>query len=176
MKTQYPFHRDYARALVSGDVPALRKLIRRALRAKPQKEFFSGDKMARFPTHFEELVTAVWRTFECCHREHGRLFLEAGLPPNLPLPDVEGLCEPSFTPLEVTVFAGGDEDPVDQAGLVEMLLEAGADHARQIWPGMGPSAVITGYVRTVELARVLHRHGVPKAAFVLLPPHLRASL
>ena len=76
----YPFHTAYVRALTSGNIPALRKLIRRALRAKPQKEFFTGDKTGKPMTHFEELATAVWRTFEAGHVEHGRLFLAAGLP------------------------------------------------------------------------------------------------
>lgn len=61
MQNDYPFHIYYTRALTSGDVPAVRKLIRRALRAKPQEIFFTGDETGEPLTPFEELATVVWR-------------------------------------------------------------------------------------------------------------------
>src|SRR6187551_2206404 len=96
MKNDYPFHIAYTRALTSGNIPALRKLIRRALRAKPQREFFTGDVTGKPLTHFEELATAVWRTFEEGHVAHGRLLLDAGLQVDILLPDVEGITSEVF--------------------------------------------------------------------------------
>lgn len=176
MKNTYPFHRDYVRALTSGNIPALRKLIRRALGAKPQKEFFTGDKNRGPLTHYEELITAVWRTFEVGHVEHGRLFLAAGLPVDLLMRDVDGIApRVPWTPLDVTTMPlDGDESGKLQ--LAKMLLAAGADPKRDIWNDGGPVTTPASYVRTLEMARVFWEFGVPAEAFVSLHPHLRARL
>lgn len=169
MKNQYPFHIDYARALTSGNVSALRKLIHGALRAKPQERCFVADDL----TPFEELVTAVWRTFEGCHIKHGLLFLKAGLPPNLLLPDVEGLSKIYFTPLEAAVFGSAEFDLPGRTRLVEALLAAGADPKRRMWPHMGRLGTIAGHVTAMDVARVFRRWGVSDKAFVKLHARLR---
>jgi hypothetical protein len=169
MTNDYPFHRDYVRALKFGNVPALKKLIQGALRAKPQERCFVEDDL----TPFEELVTAVWRTFECCHTEHGLLFLKAGLPPNLLLPDVEGLSKIYFTPLEVAVFGSAEFELPDRARLVEALLAAGADPQRRMWPHMGRLGTIADHVMAIDVAQVFRRWGVPDKAFVELHARLR---
>jgi len=171
MTNDYPFHRDYVRALKSGNVPALKELIQGALRAKPQERCFVEDDL----TPFEELVTAVWRTFECCHTEHGRLFLKAGLPPNLLLPDVEGLSKIYFTPLEVAVFGSAEFDLPGRARLVEALLAAGADPKRRMWPHMRRLGTIAGHVTAMDVAQVFRRWGVSDKAFVKLHARMRLS-
>jgi hypothetical protein len=93
------------------------------------------------------------------------------------LPDVEGLTQDVlFTLLKVTVFGSADNDRGGQAKLIELLLAAGANPKRQIWPGRDPKSVITEYVRTVDVARVFRAHGVPASAFRTLPRHPRARL
>ena len=172
----YPFHTAYVRALTSGNIPALRKLIRRALRAKPQKEFFTGDKTGKPMTHFEELATAVWRTFEAGHVEHGRLFLAAGLPVDTLLPDVDGITmDILWTPLDVTLFPG-DGDRGGKLQLTKMLLAAGANPQRQIWGPALPEHSTPSYVRTLGAARAFWEYGVPAEAFISLHPHLHARL
>ena len=176
MKNDYPFHIEYAHALRSKNVRALRKLIRRALRAKPQQEFFIGDKTGKPLKPFEELATAVWRTFEAGQVEHGRLFLDAGLPVDILLPDVEGITSEVFwTPLDITIMTGDDAGG-GKLKLTQMLLAAGANPKRQIW-GDGLSEQSTPfYVRTLGAARVFWEYGVPAEAFVCLHPRLRARL
>lgn len=174
MTNDYPFHRHYVRALTTGNIPALRKLIRRALRAKPQKKYFTTDGTRKPLTPFEELVTSVWRTIESVHIEHCRLFLKAGLSPNLLMPDVEGMNHGIyFTPLELAVFGNEDIDQARQAEMVEMLIAAGGDYRREIYPGYGLLGnphleTITGWVRSVDVARVFMTRGVPVKAFDML--------
>lgn len=176
MKNDYPFHIDYARALTSGDIPALRKLIRRALRAKPQKEFFTGDKNRGALTPYEELITAVWRTFEAGHVEHGRLFLAAGLPVDILMRDVDGVApRVPWTPLDVTIMPL-DGDDKGKLQLLRMLLAAGANPKRDIWDDGGPLTTVASYVQSLEAAQIFREYGVPAEAFVSLPPHLRARL
>ncbi len=176
MKNNYPFHIEYTRALTSENVSALRKLIGRALRAKPQKEFFTGDKTGKPLTHYEELATAVWRTFEAGHVEHGRLFLDAGLPVDILMPDVDGISwDTLWTPLDVTLFAG-DGDEGGKLQLTKMLLAAGADTQRQFCSLDGQEYQTPALVRTIAAARALWEFGVPPEDFVLLPPHLLARL
>jgi hypothetical protein len=176
MKNDYPFHIDYARALTSGDIPALRKLIRRALSAKPQKEFFIGDKTGRPLTHYEELATAVWRTFEAGQVEHGLRFLAAGLPVDILLPDVDGITmDILWTPLDVTLFPS-DGDQGGKLQLTRMLLAAGANPQRQVWGPAMPEHSTPSYVRTLGAARAFWEFGVSPEAFVSLNPHLRARL
>lgn len=161
MKNTYPFHCDYVRALTTGNIPALRKLIRRALRAKPQKEFFTGDKTGKPLTHFEELVTSVWRTFEVGQVEHGRLFLAAGLPVDILMPDVDGVTfDIYWTPLVITLFLGGG-DAGGKLRLTQMLLAAGADPQRKMWGIDVPEHSTASYVRTLGAARAFWEFGVP---------------
>lgn len=176
MNSTYPFHRDYVRALTTGDIPALRKLIRRVLRARPQTEFFTGDKTGKPLTHFEELATAVWRTFESGHVEHGRLFLNAGLPVDILLPHVDGITFGAlWTPLDVTLSpVKGHERGCLQ--LTQMLLAAGANPRRNIWGEDCALSKTPAYVRSLPVARAFWEYGVPPAAFVQLPAHLRARL
>lgn len=176
MTSDYDFHPDYVRALTSGNTTALRKLIRRALRAKPQKEFFTGDGTRKGLTRFEELVTAVWRTFEAGHVEHGRLFLDAGLPVDILLPDVDGVTfDISWTPLVITLFLGGG-DSRGKVRLTQMLLAAGADPKRTMSGVDVPEHSTASYVRTIEAARAFWEYGVQPEEFVRLDPHLRARL
>lgn len=176
MTNLYPFHRDYVRALTTGNIHAIRKLIRRALRAKPQQEFFTGDGTRMGLTRFEELATAVWRTFEAGHVEHGRLFLVAGLPVDILMPDVDGISwDTLWTPLDVTLFAG-DGDEGGKLQLTKMLLAAGANTQRQFCSLDGQEYQTPALVRTIAAARALWEFGVPPEDFVLLPEHLRARL
>ena len=176
MHTTYPFHRDYVRELKTGNLPALRKLIRRALRAKPQKEFFTGDKTGEPLTRFEALATAVWRTFESGQVEHGRLFLAAGLPVDILLPHVDGITFGVFwTPLDVTLSpVEGEESGCLE--LTRMLLAAGANPRREIWGGGSLISQTPAYVRTLPVARAFWEYGVPPEAFVRLASHLRRRL
>lgn len=176
MTNDYLFHIDYARALTSGDIPALRKLIRRALRAKLQKEFFTADKKGKPLTPFEELATAVWRTSDAGHVQHGRLFLKAGLPVDILLPDVDGATSGiMWTPLDVALSPGdGDQGPRLQ--VIQMLLAAGANPRRQIWGPEYPKTITASHVRTLGVARAFWEFGVPAEAFVSLPPHVLARL
>ncbi len=176
MKNIYPFHIDYARALTSGDIPALRKLIRRALRAKPQMEFFTGDGTRKGLTRFEELATAVWRTFDAGHFEHARLFLAAGLPVDILMPDVDGISwDTLWTPLDVTLFAG-DGDEGGKLQLTKMLLAVGANTQRQFCSLDGQEYQTPALVRTIAAARALWEYGVPTQAFVKLPSHVIARI
>lgn len=176
MTNDYDFHPDYVRALTSGNAAALRKLIRRALRAKPQREFFTGDGTTKGLTHFEELATAVWRTFEAGHVEHGRLFLDAGLPVDIPLPDVEGVTfDIYWTPLIITLFLDAG-DTGGKLRLTQMLLAAGADPQRKMSGVDVHEHSTASYVRTLGAARAFWEFGVPAEAFIRLHPHLRARL
>jgi hypothetical protein len=176
MKNDYPFHINYTRALTSGNVSALRKLIRHALNAKPQKIFFTGDETGEPLTRFEELTTAVWRTFEGGQVAHGSLFLNAGLPVDILLPDVEGITTQVFwTPLDITIMMCDDANG-GQLKLTQMLLAAGANPKRQIWNDGLSDQSTPFYVRTLAVARAFWEYGVPAEAFVCLPPHLRARL
>lgn len=176
MKNDYPFHIEYTRALTSGNVSALRKLIRRALRAKPQEIFFTGDETGEPLTPFEELATAVWRTFEEGHVEHGRLFLKAGLPVDILLPDVEGITSQVFwTPLDITIMTG-DDSGGGKLKLTQMLLAAGANPRRKIWRDGLSEQSTPFYVRTLGAARAFWEYGAPAEAFVCLHPRLRARL
>lgn len=176
MANDYSFHRDYVLALTTGNIPALRKLIRRALRAKPQKEFFTGDGTRKGLTRFEELATAVWRTFEAGRVEHGRLFLAAGLPVDIQLPDVDGISwDTLWTPLDVTLFASDGEEG-GKLQLTKMLLAAGANPQRQFCRLDGQECQTPALVRTIAAARALWEFGVPPEDFVGLPPLLRRRL
>ena len=176
MKNVYPFHSEYARAITSGNVSALQKLINRALRAKPQKEFFTGDKTGKPLTHFENLVTAVWRTFDSGHIDHVRLFLAAGLPADILLPGIDGASEEvMWTPLDVALTPG-DGDQEEQFLVIQALLAAGANPQRKIWGPDYPKTITASQVRTLGAARLFWEFGVPVEAFVSLHPHLRARL
>lgn len=176
MTNDYPFHLVYRRALTSGNTGALRKLILRALRAKPQKKFFTGDGTTKGLTRLEELATAVWRTFESGHVEHGRLFLDAGLPVDILLPDVEGMTPGIFwTPLDLAL-SPGDGDQGRRLQLIQILLAAGANPLRQIWGPEFPRTTTASHVRTLGVARAFWEYGAPAEAFVSLPPHVLARL